>query len=167
MAFSLNFLSCDDGKVSSDSTGIKVNFGECKHSADSYKAKAVEDIQTGQECVTIAYAADSGILRIDHQDAAFNCCLKSLAADVAIDDGIITINESEIYTDGMACDCMCLYDINYDIPNVAPGEYTVNISGPYGAGDDKKIQFVVSLTAQATETFCFKRTGYPWNSGIE
>ena len=48
MAVSLNFLSCDDDKVSSDSTGIKVNFGECKVSTDSYKAEAVEGSAEGR-----------------------------------------------------------------------------------------------------------------------
>ncbi len=153
-ALTLALISCDSGQDGDSAASIPVVFGECKKSLESYNAAATEPVDTSRECVIVNYDADTGIMKIEHRNAVFNCCVADLTAHASIDAGTITITESEIFENDAACNCLCPYDISYEIAGVDPWEYTVNINNT--------IQFEINLSAQATGTFCYERSGYPW-----
>jgi len=145
-ALTLVLISCDSGQDGDSAASIPVVFGECKNSLESYSAAAAEAGETFPECVIVNYDGDTGILKIEHQNAVFNCCIADLAAYASIDTGIITVTESEIFENDAACNCVCPYDISYEVPDVDTGEYTVNINNT--------IQFKINLSEQSTVTYC-------------
>ncbi|MDD3643453.1 MAG: hypothetical protein PHQ19_08340 [Candidatus Krumholzibacteria bacterium] len=117
-------------------------------------------------CVFGRYIHDEagGTLVLDHTNAAFNCCVDAIDADFTFGTGIIEIAEREV-PEGGYCDCICLYDVHYNLYNIETGEYAIRIVEPYLGGRDP-IEFTVELTAE-TDYFvrCFPRDFYPWNAG--
>ena len=75
---------------------------------------------------TVSYSVlQEGYLYLNHQNAVFNCCPGTLGADVSIEGNNITIGEYESASD---CDCICIYDLSYEIGPLTEGEtYTVSI----------------------------------------
>ena len=75
---------------------------------------------------TVSYSVlQAGYLYLNHQNAIFNCCPGTLGADVSIEGKIITIGEYESASD---CDCICTYDLSYEIGPLTEGEtYTISI----------------------------------------
>ena len=60
-----------------------------------------------------------GYLYVTHQNAMFNCCPEALGADISVEDNQITVGEYE--SDGY-CDCICPYDLSYEIGPLVEGK---------------------------------------------
>jgi hypothetical protein len=101
------------------------------------------------------------ILYIKHINAAFNCCPKRVYAIANISGDSISITEKEILE--QPCDCNCLFDLEYAIPNITDSNYIVIINEPYITNDSDKIIFVVNPMLSSAGTYCKTRSIYPWD----
>lgn len=109
-----------------------------------------------EEC--LEYSFDEGYtLTLKHLNAGFNCC-PVFHGDVKIEGGAIAIIESETFEDGGPCRCLCLFDLDYEIRNLDPGEYTIAIEGVYGTS----LKATAELIPGDTGSYCEKRDDYPW-----
>ncbi len=133
-------------------SGKLVNHSDCKE-ADS-------DQSSSMDCVEYQYDGESELL-LKHVNAGFNCC-PEITANIGFSNSTITIDEIEI--SGL-CDCLCLFDLYYEIQNITPGKYTIQISEPYVGPDDEKLTFSVNLTSETTGSYCVERYRYPWGQG--
>lgn len=118
-----------------------------------------------ETCISFSYDG-SDTLTIERTGACFNCCPDSIAVDAEMIGSRIIITEWEDLFSG-GCDCLCLFELDYTIGRVAPGEYTIAVLGPYDEAhqSDPIFQFTVDLRRTPSGTFCVERTGYPWGDG--
>ena len=161
-------LGCDDEKapmVSPDgappSGKLLATYG-CKLFTDTKLGFAPSD----KECLSWEYDGES-VLSLKHQNAGFNCCPDEITAQITIDGNVIRIVEDEDMTSG-GCYCLCLFDVNYEIEHLAPGEYQIIILGPYmsvdwGTDGVDSIEFTVDISAMPTGFECIQRNHYPWH----
>ena len=70
-----------------------------------------------------------GYLYVTHQNAMFNCCAEVFGADVSFEDNQIKVGE---YESGMDCDCICPYDLSYEIGPLVEGKTYVIYIGHKG-----------------------------------
>ncbi|MBN2724988.1 MAG: hypothetical protein JXR95_13040 [Deltaproteobacteria bacterium] len=80
---------------------------------------------SGFECVYYNY--DEEILQISHVNAIFNCCpdeTLGLTGDLTVDGTQLTLTESD---NGGNCNCVCPYDLSYDISGLENGSYTLGV----------------------------------------
>ena len=63
------------------------------------------------------------VLHLDDLDA--NCC-PSPGADLVIDGSDIAVSFEDVTSDE-ACGCMCITDFEVRIPDVGPGDYTLDV----------------------------------------
>jgi len=122
--------------------------------------QAVAYVSSDSDCVAYDYDG-SGILHLTHVNAGFNCCPEPISADIAVETGQITIDEKEGLESG-GCDCQCLFDIDYEIVNLPPGEYTITINGLYLLPDEEPLESTVNLAADPFGEYCVFRGHYPW-----
>ena len=118
----------------------------CKNGADQ---KAIDwNLFSGFECVTWSYDG-TGALELRHINAVFNCCPgdPGMSGTVAFADGVFTLTESD---NGGMCNCVCPYDMIYQLTNVAPGAYSVVVN-PFEA------PVVLDLSAAVEDWFCVDR----------
>jgi hypothetical protein len=136
--------------------GTTVGFTDCK----GYAAlKATEDMPPDQDCVEYQYDGES-VLLLKHVNAGFNCCPDSFAAEFHIQAGRITIDEIEWLTH--PCYCLCLFDLDYQITGLPPGEYTIRAVEPYLQEGDEILEFTVDLVSSPSGAYCVQRDRYPW-----
>jgi hypothetical protein len=133
-------------------TGCK-SFG-----AAAADARAVAASSAGQECAEYDYDG-SGLLRLKHVNAAFNCCPGTVTAAIEIAGDRIRIREQE---SASLCDCDCLYDLDYVITSLGAGTYMITLVGPYQTEGDAPLSFSVDLRGPTSGSFCVERTHYPW-----
>lgn len=114
----------------------------------------------GEDCMEYDYDG-AGTLLLRHVNAAFNCCPGVITAYIVIHDGVITITENE--TDPN-CFCLCLFDLDYRIVDLPPGEYLIRVEGLYLEPGDEPLEFTVDLAAAGSGSRCVERTHYPWDS---
>ena len=69
-------------------------------------------------------------LYVTHQDAWFNCCPEALGANIGIEDNQIKVSE---YESGGYCDCICPFDLSYEIGPLVEGNTYVIYIGHKGA----------------------------------
>lgn len=132
------------------------DYGGCK----SFEKGAKDMVPPDQDCIDYNYDGQS-VLSINHINAGFNCCPEELLAEFEIENGVITITESENLDNG-GCYCLCLFDFDYEIRNLPPGRYTIRVIGMY-LGDDDPIEFTVDLPAEPySGQYCVYRDHYPW-----
>ena len=93
-----------------------------------------------QDC--IEYRHNKNTLHIKHVNAAFNCCPNKVYAIATISHDSILITEKEILT--QHCKCNCLYDIEYDIPNVTDSSYVIIVNEPYVTNETDRLIFNMS-----------------------
>ncbi len=74
-------------------------------------------------------------------------------------NNIITIEENE--TESL-CNCLCLFDLDFEIHNIQPGVYTIKIVEPYLYEGEDILEFAVDLSAATSGSFCVNRYLYPW-----
>jgi len=115
------------------------------------------DITADQSCIVWDYDG-VGNLSLSHINAGFNCC-PTLDITVDIESGTIYLHEVE--TMGI-CFCLCLFDLEFEITDLPPGEYRIVAEEPYVSGDMEEIDFTVDLTTTPNGVHCVERTEYPW-----
>jgi len=135
-------------------TGFMVDYYGCKEFG---KGVVIDSTPLDQDCMEYEYDGES-VLLLKHVNAGFNCC-PEIAAAITIEDNIITIEEIEISGD---CDCICLFDIDYEIRNLPPGEYTITVIEPYVPEGEEILEFTVDLVSSPSGIFCVYRDYYPW-----
>ena len=114
-----------------------------------------------QSCISYEYDG-SGVLAINHENAGFNCCPDKFLIDVNLEGNTITITESETLDQG-GCDCLCLFDLEFWVVNLPPGEYHLVFDEPYVYPYMEPLDFTLDLTGPASGTHCVERTNYPWD----
>jgi hypothetical protein len=143
-----------DMRVSSEPSGSLLEVIGCK---DQTGIQSDQSTKAVQDCIEYDYIQDN-ILLLKHINAGFNCC-PVLDVDIAIDNGVITIIESE--TEGL-CDCYCLFDLHYMIMNLPPGEYNISVDEHYEQAGDEKLEFTINLVESPSGIFCVERNHSPW-----
>ncbi|SLM29162.1 exported hypothetical protein [Desulfamplus magnetovallimortis] len=128
--------------------GDLVAYSTCK----TLEQSDSEQTPNNMECIDYTY--NDNTLYLKHVNAAFNCCPEELSANITIDGSDINITENEI--DGL-CDCLCLYDMDYRINGLLPGEYNIHIKGSY----EEMIE-TINLSEAVSNEFCVERNSYPW-----
>lgn len=112
-----------------------------------------------QECVFFNYFLN-GNLELEHINAGFNCCPGTIEAEIRIEDHIISIVESENYDHDPhgPCDCLCLYDLTYELEGIIPGQYTLCVKCALA----DPVEFQVDLNSTVSGYYCEARDKYPW-----
>lgn len=142
----------------SDPAGSVAGFSGCKTFSTD---KDTDTLLTNWDCIEYEYDGES-ILQLKHVNGGFNCCPSSITADINIDNNIITIVEAENFDTLGPCWCLCLFDVDYEIINLPPGEYTIQVTELNLMEGDDLLEFTVDLTTSATGDFCVYRDHYPW-----
>ena len=134
-----------------NATGDLINYTGCIEPDTNYSRS--------QDCMEYDYDGEN-ILLLKHVNAGFNCCPKNITADIKIDNYSIIIEEIEIDGD---CDCICLFNISYEIKNLNPGKYRITIIEPYVHNDEETLEFTIDLLTTPSGIFCVERDYYPWD----
>ena len=148
----LLFVSCSDEETNTSLGGV-TSVSECKSNSTFYKTS----VPNNQTCVIYSYNGHNKLL-VTHINAGFNCCPKTISADIKLMGRDIVITEKE---EESACSCLCLYDVNFEVNNITPGNYFINFIEPY-AEQGPPIAFDANLTTARTDTLYFSRNYYPW-----
>ena len=154
VVYLINYLFLGGPAPCSPPTGILVNYYGCK---EFQKGTAIDSTPPDQDCIEYQYDGES-VLQLKHVNAGFNCC-PEIAANITIEDNTITIEEIEISGE---CYCLCLFDIDYEITNLPPGEYTIRVNGLYLEEGDEPLEFTVDLASSPSGIYCVYRDHYPW-----
>jgi hypothetical protein len=144
--------------VPDEPAGFLVGYTECKGGAPPSDPF---DITPDMDCIVYDYEW-TGVLRITHVNAGFNCCPGEIIADITISNDTITIVEDETES---ACRCLCLYDLEYEIRNLPQGAYYLMIEEPYVEDGDEPFRCRLDLEANPSCSFCVGRDRYPWSPG--
>lgn len=137
-----------------DPSGSLVGAFGCKMSQTGFRD---DDSLWFRDCIEYQYDGE-GTLTLRHINAGFNCC-PEIAVDIRFDGDTIIIEDIELSGD---CDCICLFDLDYEIVNLATGTYAVTVIEPYVEPGDDPLEFVVDLSSAASGVFCVYRYHYPW-----
>jgi hypothetical protein len=138
-------------------TGSLISRTSCK----SFGGEALADsVQSNQSCLVYEYDG-SGTLGFIHANAGFNCCPTEITAWFSFEDGIIRVHEVEDLSGG-GCHCLCLFDLQFEVTNIPPGIYTVEVVEPYLAEGEIPLTATLDLTSTGSGTRCVERSVYPW-----
>ena len=113
------------------------------------------------DCMIWEYDGSSELL-LTHANAAFNCCPEEILADYTYKANTIHIYEGEILVMGRGCRCRCLYNIDYQIQNIQPGEYPIVIVGMYLYGMEFLTCTINLPDEPASGECCVEREGSVW-----
>ncbi len=141
---------CSETEPSGNLTGMS----SCKV---LYRTPVSDDSLWYRDCIEYHYDGE-GTLTLRHINAGFNCC-PEIAAAISIESGVITIEDIELSGD---CDCLCLFDLDYEIVNIEPGQYFLMVIEPYVNELDDPLEFDVDLSSATDGVFCVYRYHYPW-----
>jgi len=88
-------------------------------------------------------------------NAVYNCCIDSVLVSATTSGGVIEIVETEYSMNG-GCDCICPYDIAYQISGMAEEQYTLRLFARYSYGEEPVLlfEFAVDLGSTPTGSFC-------------
>lgn len=139
-------------------TGTKVWDSGCKTFLGD---RGTDSIPTDQECIVYSYDGES-VLQFTHVNAGFNCCPSAVIGEIVIDGNVIMIFEDENFDTLGPCACLCLFDVEYEITNLEPGEYTFEVYGLYNYEGDDPLEFTVNLISEPSGSYCVYRDHYPW-----
>ena len=81
--------------------------------------------------------------------------------EINIENLTITITEIDSLDNG-GCFCLCLFDVNYKITNLPPGQYRVVFEEPYKIESDPVLDITIDLISSPSGDHCVPRTQYPW-----
>lgn len=155
----INYLFKGGPPPDCPASGILVNYTGCK---TFQKRSTIDSTSPDQDCIEYEYDGES-LLLIKHINAGFNCCPDSILADITIVDNLITIEEKESLSN--PCHCLCLFDLDLEITNLEPGEYTIRVIEPYVKSGEEQLEFSINLsTSPSSGSYCVKRDYYPWGS---
>lgn len=132
-----------------NANGTLVNYTGC--------IEFFSDHSPSEDCIEYSYS-EEGVLYLHHVNAGFNCC-PILTANISVYDYSIMIEEIELSGD---CFCLCLFDLYYQITNLQPGSYSINIIEPYIHEDDEPLGFTVDFSSTPSGIYCVERHHYPW-----
>lgn len=167
MEFSVNFTSEKSGTYCT--TRDYYPWGEAnswsgvlkQHSAcggyDDTPAKSYAGDSTS--CMIWEYSFE-GTLSLRHTNTVLNCC-PIIVAEINIENNIITITELDSL-EGGGCDCLCIYDIDYEITNLWSGEYTIKVVEPYLVPIEDTLQTTINLSEEPSGSFCVDRKYLPF-----
>ena len=72
----------------------------------------------------ITYDETAGHVRVHHNAHEANCCADFSLTATGSEDGGVSI----LYDEGEdECDCVCLYDLSYNLVGLPSGEWTISI----------------------------------------
>jgi len=157
VVYLVNYLYKGGPPPCSPPIGSMTGYQGCK---EFRKDGAADSIPADQDCIVYQYDGE-GVLLLEHVNAGFNCCPDEILADVNLQGNVITITEDESLEPGGGCDCLCLFDLDYRIDNLPPGEYTIRVYGMYLLGAEI-IEFNADLGSSPSGTHCVHRDFYPW-----
>ncbi len=150
----INYLFIDGPPPVNPPIGFLINYDGCK---EFQRGTPTDGTPPDQDCMEYEYDGES-VLLLKHVNAGFNCC-PEITANVTIENNIITIEEIELSGD---CDCLCLFDMDYEIRNLQPGEYTIRVTEPYVPEGEEILEFTVDLISSPSGSYCVYRDFYPW-----
>ncbi|UCC45079.1 MAG: hypothetical protein JSU65_03940, partial [Candidatus Zixiibacteriota bacterium] len=110
-------------------------------------------------CVEWSYDGSS-VLSLTHVNAGFNCC-PIIAADLRFEGDTIIVEELDSLDNG-GCACLCLFDVDYEINSLPPGQYRILVIEPYLPTGDPPLDFWIDLSSTPAGIHCESRTEYPW-----
>jgi hypothetical protein len=113
----------------------------------------VEEYPRHLGAITYEYINGSNLLKLKHFNAEFNCCLTYSASVVESSGQKISITY-KIETD--PCDCVCLYNMETHVNNVARTKYTIDFVGLYNK-QGEKVLLEIDLSQQTTGELVFER----------
>jgi hypothetical protein len=142
-----------------DPSGSLVETTDCKQFP---QGRLLSGVPPNQDCMEYQYDGQ-GTLTLKHINAGFNCC-PIISAEITIEDDLIKIEESETLING-GCRCLCLFDLDYEITDLPPGEYTISVIEPYRDPAEEKLEFAIDLSSAASGMHCVDRMHYPWDDG--
>jgi len=157
--FLFAFGSCKEKVITPGLSPIMIfkNYQGCKTFAANAGLEAGFH-SSNVECIEYEYDGE-GHLILKHINAGFNCCPGEIGADFSVTGNMIYIEDWE---KEQGCFCRCLFDLEYEILELEPGEYTIEVKGPYIVATDEELKFTVKLFGSCSGTFCVIRTHYPW-----
>ena len=121
--------------------------------------KSLLETPSDRDCIEYDYDG-SGTLLLKHVNAGFNCC-PEMDNSIIIDGDTIIVREVE--TEGL-CDCLCLFDLDYEIINLPAGVYMIKVVEPYFHPGEDPLEFQLNLEEAVSGSFCVRRYFYPWNN---
>ncbi|NIM15820.1 MAG: hypothetical protein GTO45_27835 [Candidatus Aminicenantes bacterium] len=144
-------------EVQADPIGALLQYNGCKQ----FLANTQENgLVPGphNDCIEYQYNG-SGKLILRHINAGFNCCPGEITATIEFNGNLVIITEAEAE---QACRCNCLFDLDFEINNLSPGQYTIRIIEPYVETGDQVLEITVNLSSATSGSFCLPRNYYPW-----
>lgn len=86
-------------------------------------AKGTNSFAQEKETLVIK-GTGKGWIRVDHKNTLFNCCSDKITVDISQESNTITANEED---DDHSCNCVCPFDVEYEIGPVEKSGYTLII----------------------------------------
>lgn len=154
----LMFSGCKkSSEVQPDPIGALLQYNGCKQFLDNTQENGFAP-GPHNDCIEYQYNG-SGKLILRHINAGFNCCPGVITATIEFNGNLITITETEAE---QACRCLCLFDLDFEISNLSPGQYTIRVIELYAPAPDLPLEFTVDLSSATSGQFCVDREHYPW-----
>jgi hypothetical protein len=140
-------------------TGILLQYNGCKQFLDNASGQ-FDGFAPGQQddCIEYQYS-ETGALTLRHINGGFSCDPGEITADIVFNGNQITITEKESQ---FSADCLCLFDLDYKLVNLPPGEYTLQIIELYVDPGDQTLELTLQLFSTTSGSHCVQRTYYPW-----
>jgi len=132
-----------------------VNRSACKNFISSDLKFNVADTLS---CVNYVYNESNHKVTMNHFNAGFNCGVQNITFEVSEDNDTIIIHEVE---NGPIANCLCLFDIEFELEGVDQQKYQMKFIEPYADGMDQLI-FEMNLTSGNEGEYCVERKEYPW-----
>ncbi len=157
-------LGCASGSdpspspAGADPAGIVVDASDCGGFPAGRRTLAATD---SQDCLEYDYDG-AGTLALRHVNAGLNCCPGTIAVEIAVAGGVITLDERG---NASGCHCNCLFDIDLEIRDLPPGAYAVRVLEQLLEPGDAPLEFELILTGATEGSYCVERTHYPWGMG--
>jgi len=137
--------------------GSLVTASDCK----SGKLAIDGEDPSSVDCVEWTYAGD-GTLAVTHVNAGLNCCPGTIAAEIEIIGSAIAITERE-GDDAEPCDCLCLFDLDYEFSGLSAGPCTLTFHEAYLPSGAAVLTVTIDLATEPEGSFCVSRDTYPWS----
>lgn len=71
----------------------------------------------------IMFTVEGGILYVLHENAMYNCCPDDIIISLSVEGNVLLLTEEEILTE--PCYCLCCYNVEATVIDLAPGTYIV------------------------------------------
>jgi hypothetical protein len=136
-------------------TGFLKDYSECGGFDDGQENDFSGDTLS---CAIWEYNSE-GTLSVRHTNAVLNCC-PVFVADISVENNVITITEIDSLDNG-GCDCICPFDIDYEITDLWSGEYTLKFVEPYFHEGEDTLQSTINLVEEQSGSFCVDRKYLP------